>query len=461
LKPPAIFEIYAFLFKTIGISEIALRLFDFIIQLTTVLYLSCTLIKFGIDRFQSYLAGIIYAVSYSVLSYSQTLNPESFVGLFLLIIINLHFFQKNLLSNILKGICLGFLTGMKFTLGILLILILIDDLIYKENWRSYIKKNIWLILGYVFAFLVTFIPFLDEQVRDGFFNAMKYLNFHSSQPPLDLTFIRDAIKAVGIFFGDNYSLLLFTSVVFGVLFSLKNYKKDDKLSKFYLFIGFSLLALFISIAVERKFSVYHFVRMYLPLSVYASIGLLHFLKFTKNSLIEKNNVKRVSIVIIIILGILLSPIPRLLNVTIPIKYYFTDKTKFNQYYQRDGVQHIRETYIKVAEYLNSNTTEKSKAIVIAIGGNQINFFMKAQHSKFSQSLFYFGKIRIEEWQKDIKNEIETADFIAVQTNDTHPMLTGHSKSSMKCLEDSEYYAYFTNKFYLVNKIDCFNVYKKR
>jgi hypothetical protein len=461
LKPPAIFEIYAFLYKTIGISEIALRLFDFIIQLITVLFLAYTLIKFGICKFQAYLSGIIYAVSYSVLSYSQTLNPESFVGLFLLIIINLHFFHNKLFTNILKGICLGFLTGLKFTLGILLIILLIDELINKKDWKLYLKSNLAMISGYISAFLLTFLPFFNEQVRNGFFNAMKYLSFHSSQPPVDLNFIRDSIKTVGVFFGDNYSLLLFTSLVFGILLSIKNYKNEDKLSRLYLFLALSILSLFISIAVERKFSVYHFVRMYIPLSVFSSIGLFRFIKFAKQSFIENNNIVRISIGIIIIFGIIFSPLPRLLSVTIPVEYYFADKTKFNQYYQRDIVQNMRETYIKIAGNLNSNTSENSKVVVMAIGGNQINYFIKAKHSKFSQSLFYFGKIRIEEWQKDIKNEIETADYIVVQTNDIHPMLTGHYKSSMKCLEESEYFTYFTNNYDLVNKIDCFNVYKKR
>jgi predicted amidophosphoribosyltransferase len=39
LKPPLFFMLYAFIYKTIGISQIALRSFDFLNQLATALFL--------------------------------------------------------------------------------------------------------------------------------------------------------------------------------------------------------------------------------------------------------------------------------------------------------------------------------------------------------------------------------------------------------------------------------------
>ena len=98
LKPPMIFIIYAFLYKTIGISEIALRSFDFVIQMFTAILI----FRFVKDYFENKIAAIFsaiaYSLSYSTLSYSQTLNPESFVGLIIMSVLFL--MSKNSINTL-------------------------------------------------------------------------------------------------------------------------------------------------------------------------------------------------------------------------------------------------------------------------------------------------------------------------------------------------------------------------
>ena len=167
----------------------------------------------------------------------------------------------------------------------------------------------------------------------------------------------------------------------------------------------------------------------------------------------------------LILLVMLSPFPRLINIAkVPI-IALTDTEKYNQIYDLEGSsQIIRSQYIAVSSYIHENFPKGSKIILIATGSNQINLMLYPEYqiSKFSQSIFYLGNGAPDDWKIDAKREINNADALIIQTNDANPLITGHEFTSMQSIEqDPKLYEIIKNKFVKYELTKDFIIFKRK
>ncbi len=463
LKPPLFLYIWAIIYKIFGISEISLRVFDFIAQFTTaILIYKFVINKFPNERYALY-SSIIYSISYSALNYSQTMQPESFAGILIITVLFLIDNKKFVLAYILIGLITGLLASLKFTFLLIGFPILIFDLFIKTNeLKTLIIKYIALFSGFIIVIALNVLILSNSEIYENFSYVLGFLSFYSSIPPIDQEFIKNSLKMVGKYFGDNYSLSFFISFVFAFKLLKDRANNHNNSSKTSLLLIITIiLTLFISVVIERKFAVYHLSRFYAPISILAGIGITIIMNNLKEFM-QTNRTNYIFGIIAFTFIIIFSPLPRVISNYIPSIYYFINTEKYDKFYQRDDAQNIRKTYIRVADKINNEIQDNSLALVIAIGGNQINYYLKtAKHSKFSHSLFYFGNYNIEKWQKEFSSELKKAKIIAIQTNDIHPILTGHNKSSLELLLESGYFSYFNENFEFIEDIDCYKIYKRK
>jgi len=468
LKTPMIYYIFSGIYQLFGSSEITLRIIDFLIQFCTILALYFLLVRHTKSSTIALASCIIYSISYTVLNFSQTFRAESFVGMGVLLLSFIQLSEKKgVLLLLVRGIIIGFLAGLKLTFGILLIAVIFDDIVRtRHSFKDIAKFSGITALGTSIMLFIAFLPFLDSGIWHGYKNAMHYLSFYASQPPFDIGFIRNSLKELGYFFGDRYSLLLVFLTVYGLSFAINNENKFRAPALFGLINILVIISgfLLISVLLEKKLPAYHFLRMYLPLSILAGLGCIMIINKLKKRWKDWQVYSKLIFAGILFLAALLSPLPRWLNtLKIPV-YYFTDKEKYDMYFERsEGASTIRKQHKEVAEIINREKQKNDKVIVMSIGANVINYFLEdVEISKFSQSCFYFSNGSAPEWKKDIVDEVNEAQWIIVQINDRHIYINGHNRSSWESLkQDLELPWIISKNFVLYRKTKSFYIYRRK
>ncbi|MFC2130250.1 ArnT family glycosyltransferase [Bacteroidota bacterium] len=468
LKQPLIYYIFSGIYLLIGYSEFSIRLFDFFWQSLTIISLFILVYKTNSKKI-AYTAAIIYSISYTALNYTQTLQCESLAGLPLLWLIYFQVFKRRKPAfSLIRGMLIGFITGLKYTFGILLIPVLIDDFLNRTEKRNYTIRNVFaLIGGFLLAFFITMSPLLDKNIFDGYLNVFKYLSFYSSVPVLNTDFLKMFLKDTAYFFGDRYSMLLTISAIAGFYYFMKKYavSKNDKLIEL---LNISLLAiffLFISVAVEGKFWDYHISRLYIPLIIISSVGIYFGLDKTFVFFRQANTYLKLIILTSLCIAFLFTPITRWANTVRKGYYYLTDTVKYDELYidqLSENFIPLRKHYKIIAGMINENKSDEDSVIVITTGSNAINFFLNTENiSVFRNSQYIFNPLNIPDWKIAFNTEIGNADWIVIQTDDTHSKVIHHHLSSWEAFRKEEnIFKYFTQHFHKFKTVENFYIFRR-
>ncbi|MGE5480671.1 MAG: ArnT family glycosyltransferase [Chloroflexota bacterium] len=458
LKPPGLYLAFAALYKVIGISPLSLRFFDFLMQSLTCALIFLILDKRFKDRKSGILAACVYAALYTALSFSQTLQAESFVGIGFSLIFILLSGKRTPTKSALTGLIAALLFSLKFTFGVVgaaaILYVLLDN--QKDIKRSLFESG-YIAFGAIIGALIGFFPLFDPVVFKDFKLILQYLDYYSSLNGFSYEFVRDSIKSVGEIFGDKISLLITFASIIGCALLLKmRLLASEQRRNEILFFFIAAALLFFSIIVERKFHYYHFLRLYPIISIFSGIGISYFLPHIKRQFADGNGIDKSITVILLGIAVVFSPVPRIIGLTIPAAQYFVDYDKYLNFYEKgDGVV-IYKTQRAVASYLNKAVPEGSLAVVVSTGGGQINYFRQDKpHSKFAQSQFLMGELKIPKWQNEFEKELRRATYIAIQTNDAHPSITGIPDASYDWIRKSNFWAYIRDHYSETKRIGSF------
>jgi hypothetical protein len=466
IKPPLIYYLFAGIYQITGKSEILLRIFDFAMQFSAICLMYFVISKQTRNSTIALFSCIIYALLYSTFNFNQTFQGESFTSLPLIFLIIIQFAKKNSIwLMLLRGILIGFLFSIKFTLGIVFIPILLDDLFSKEfSYKSVLSRAVLTFIGFIIFVLLSFSPLFASDVQKGYLNVIDFFKFYTYNVPFNAEFVQNTIKFVGLYFGGFFSLVLivFASIGLSRLFTKDN--KEERSVQHLINLSFTLsLFLLISVIIEKQFFLYHFMRFYLPISIIAGLGLYSIINKLKINWKNISLYTKFIAVLIVIFLIFESPVPRWLKLLKVPAYYFTDKNKYdNLFTNQDDAYICRIQYIEVAKYINDNKKPGDFVIVMSTGSNPINFFLNnARISRFSQSCFYFSKANIKNWKDGILNEMKSANWIVVQDNDRHRFINGHDFSSWESLQQNPVMFFQLNENYKQNiQIGNFLIFKR-
>jgi hypothetical protein len=439
LKPPAIYYIYAFINFIFGSNEFAPRIFDYIYQMVAIFLLIRLLKNNSAGEATSYLAGVLFAFTYTSLNFNQTAQTESLATIPVIIVIAVQASRTNKnMSMLLRGAMIGLITGIKFTMGILLLAVIADDLMCSQYKAKSLIKNWALTLGgFLGALFITLLPLLHSEIWHEYKNVLEYLAVYSSLSPMDSGLVRHGLKKIALFFGDSYSLLLSSSFVAAPVFVLgKLTDRNQRLAGFVMIcITLSLFFLF-SIVVERKFHEYHYLRMFVPIIALSAIGLARFIAIFKEAFSEKGIYTRIIIIMITAAGLLFSPLPRWVNLSRLPLYHIASQEKYDNFFERPGSAMIARVQQKrIATYINRNGREGDKVTIVSTGSFPLMSMLEDKElCKFTQSAFVLGKYSSQQWYEEFKEDIYSSDWIIIQRNDLHPQITGHNMTSWQALK---------------------------
>lgn len=481
IKPPLFYYIYALQNLIFGNTELSLRIALIVWQLATAfaLYKFTKIITNHIPTI--YITLISYIIFFVSLGFDNSITPEAYSLLPLLLISIV--LSKEHISNInliIAGILLSFLFGIKYTFGIYSIAFVIA-LYYKNQAKvntDFIKKTGLTILGFIIFLPISFFAFFDKESLFFYVISLQYLKEYSSLPLMNTHLVIDGlihtvnaiIKKTSILF-----FLLFLVPIWSLIkskYKLKNTESNlkieliEKHKSVIIFAIFVFIFGIISIIIERKLSLFHYVRLAMPMIILMPLGI----KIIYDYLSEKEyfSTKKFIIITLFLLAfITLSPFPRYVKQLVITYGYFFDEPLYYSFYQGTEKYHSNKylTYQKVSNYLlNLTKNEKLPSIIVSgIGANVINYNLNQKNkniklSKFSHSCFYSSKYEVDMYNTLFEEELQNADILVVSDSDLCYQISFHYSTTYYILKDR--FAKDFSKFTQIKKIGEFRILRK-
>lgn len=416
LKAPLTYYFFALLNLITNDNIILTRLVDFLVTFLFLLSANFIFKDFNFSSSVRRIYIVIFAISYLALNYSNTMQCETITYL-PMIWYFYYIIRPNKYSTLIKGILLGIIISFKYTLGIVFIAEFFFINGSYELKSKFIFKKIKEILVALLILFITFLPTIIQGNIVDFGIVVVYLDKYKGYPELNIEFAKSFIKNLGYIFGDIYSIF-FTSTAFIGLISISKQKSGFKRNVMNLVIVFFLLLLF-SFFLERKPTLYQFSRVYPFLIFLTSFGIFYFYK-----IIGTKNYYVVSFILLFL--ILLSPIPRVVNLLrVPITY-FTQDEKYILAFSHGGGTGNFESLWKLKDYTERHS---NNFLYINTGSHQF-LRMQGKGYKYPQSAFYLAEYKNNRVLNDFKNDLKKCDYFILQNDDNHYVSFFNHKSSL-------------------------------
>lgn len=464
LKPPLLFLFYGISGIIFGKSDIGYRFFDFIWQLFTIYSLLYIVRRVTKNKNTGIVAAAVYAVLYTSMGHSETMECESFIApaiVWLIYLISSNIYHSNRTAFV-RGALAGFIFGLKFTFGLTFATLLLWEIIEEKNDR--LKRLLFVSIGFTVAAGSSLWVLFDFEVLHRYMELLEYNRAYAGSPILGLETVRTILMQLGQFFGDNISLSITIAAALGVGISIKHFYSDlnnrtGKLIRSSVLIFFALL---LSIIIERKFNPYHFLRIYVPLSILASLGFSAVFGFLRKNWNSFPVSWRTIIVILGCFALFMSPIPRCIKNTRIMYLYYTSSEFYRAAFQKpDDPALIMVDAHNIATYIRSSS-KNGKTFAIATAASYL-YRQLNEHpiSKLSMPMFYYATITPKGAYKEMIEEVKDSHWLVIQKNDIHPVLFGHSKPSWECVrQDSTMSEILSKSFVLRKEIGAFYVYER-
>jgi hypothetical protein len=422
LKPPLIYYLFAFIEFIFGFDEFKVRIFDFIYQLFTVYSIVFVLNKTINSRNLAMFGGLVYASIYANLNYFGTFQIEGLIGLPLVWIIYLLFFndksknKKLILTGILNGLIVSLnLTFAIITLPIILIILLENDILVKIRIKRTIILVFFVCLTVLFA---SFLLAFNKSWLD-YLNLLNHIfTFNSLLIYSNVSFDK-IILSLNTFFGDNFSLLLLGMAGFSIPVFLKDKSFSSISSKIINFVILLIVFLLFSIIIDKSYNIHNYSRMFIPLILISILGFNNFITYFNNGSSFILNYKKYLIIFAMPIVLLFSPLPRTIKLFQYPAFYFFNQEKFYELYYRNETQTNRKlTFSKLADFINADNKFNEKVISIPLYSSEIYFRLNSQVKiKFLNSLIFYNLNNNNKIKKLFYDELTNANYLIFSNND--------------------------------------------
>ncbi len=462
VKPPLLYYIFALMYLLFKKNIILYQVANAFLLLLTSLAISKISSYIFDKKWPIYFSPIPFILFCSAFNYNYIFQPE-FLFAFTFGAATILIFQRpdSIFNAIAAGILSGIAFGFKYSFGIVIVPIIIY---YFLSIQPYKKLNV---VGlFLLSFVVTsLVPYLILYFQNGtlkdYFHILDFLIYYQGTADLSEKSIKRIINALEIIIGVHYSLLFSIGFFYGVWkILIHEFNTINKVNKYHTYLLVSFLFIFFSLAVERQFLNYHFIRLGVMLSIYTSIGFVFIIEEGKN--IPRKLWYILAPVAIFIL-LFYTPLPRYYRTAIPTVFYFTNKDKFIDFHENPKTAHtLHRQHTSIANFLNKYINEKDTVIIIG-GATHIYTLLKdCYYSAFPSSVFVLSKYdKPKEWEDRFIKELKNAKFLIIQDFD-HTHFFGQEKSSWELFNENKIYKkILDDRFHLIWKTFSFYVFQRR
>ncbi len=457
LKPPLFYTLYALLDILSFNSVILFNVVSFVIFYLTSLILFF-FVKQKIDLQTGFVASIIYAISIVALNINTTGQVETLFSVFPLLTMiayiksieqsTISIFSKKSISLILYAVLLAVIFSLKYTFGLILVgFILYDVLSGKFSKSEFIKRNFYVVVIFIIATIPLHFLLFDKEIFKAYLLNFTFVKYYANLPALNIDLVKEIIKQTGIFFGDNFSLFFSISFLFGLVVYLTKQSKEKNILVEVSFLMFIMF--FVSVVIERKMFVYHFGRLFIPLSILTANGVSYLINFLKNKWKYKNlnMFSKLTIVSLLLFFLLVSPILRYLNILKTPVYYLKGQEAYFKYLDNHrAVTNLNYPQYLAANYINKNYPAKTNVLLIATSEFDLTYLLKENVIKmFPQRAYYLSAFSIPQYKTKFLKLLDLADILIIGKSDYSYHLTGNQYDSWQAVQKDTVYSKIINK----------------
>ena len=449
IKPPLIYYIFALIDLLFGNNVIAFRLFDFVYQLTFLAVCISLFQKLKIKDsiIKAYL--LLFPIAYTVLNYRDTFQTETLafipLVLYFYYLLNNDKNKNNRYLPLYLGLALGVLISLKYTMGIVFLVCIYNELRNGFNLKS-IQRLAYQLFVAIFILFLSLAPTIFGEGLDGFIATNSYLSEYAKYPPWGAGLLKSILKKLASFTGEIISI----SIVFFAVLGLVKSKIDRNIIKYAtLFIA----VLFLSVLIEKKVNMYHLTRFYPLLFLLVSYGIFY---FASNFKFKKNLVS----LFFIVFFIFFSPFLRLVN-TYKVAYNrVANFDSYVEYYTRPGGFNLLGHHLELADYINNTGSEKF--LFLNTGGNQTIHYLDSDYKyKFPHSAFHLSPIATQYFTDSFEQDLNSASTLAIDSKDSIYMIFLREGSSYDIMNE-KYSNYLRDNFELDTVIlDRYHIYRRK
>lgn len=453
IKPPIIYELFAFIQAVFGGSEVSLRLFGFVWQALTLASMHHVFTRWLRDERVVHVSILVYALSYTVSNYTSTLQCETLAALPLLWMLYLYGRRRKRYSSwLVAGMLYAVIVHLKYTLGIVVLpLLLTDWLVRKPALRVAAVRYILFLAGFLTLSFAVYAPLFTGGGLASYLDVLNFVQHYAALQSLDATWFGVAAESLLRYFGDKYSLLFTVAAGIGIG---RLYRRRWTLpvheQEFSMLFALQAALLLLSVIIERKFIPYHFSRLYIVLSPFVALGL-HSLWEYGAAWWRSGGWRRVLLIVAVLPGLLATPLPRFMRTVWSGVLFFADRTRYDQLYTNPNPHEsvaIRADQRQVAGYVRARRQPEENILVVAVHAAPVYYFLQPERAPMlSSTPFYIADWCAPQWKQHFEQELRTADWLIVQTNDLHPDITGVDATSMEFLSTHPVYGAVLSKRY--------------
>lgn len=472
-KPPVIYYAYSVFGWIAGNNDIGYHAIDAFWQMAVCLSLMYCLRKITGNIMMGAFVAIAYTMLYVSAGYLVNLQCEALVApaLVWLLFLSSSEAADKTTSPYLRGALAGLCFGVKYPMGILLLFLFLQSITSLPFVRALVRI-IKEALGFLVVATLLLLPFLDSEIRTGYFRILPYNLFYASLPPIDLNFVKLIVKGLGSYAGDSISILFIGCIALACFLPLIIDRSIEKIidmpskhaiSRLIRSCMVMTVFLLISIIAERKLIPYHFVRIMPSVAVLIGIGAYFSYRLLRAALPGASLLSRCSLIIAGALLLALSPLARLAyTVRTAWIAIFSDKHTYYQAFRGSD--------------MNGLPWNDISSICDRIGGDRYNSLFVMGHTaslfyrhlqtrpvpRFAFPPYYFAVITIPGMKEEVIEDLKKVEWLVVQTDDGYIGQLGHTKSSWESLNsDAVLSAFVFSRFVVVETRGVFKVLKNK
>lgn len=462
VKPPMVFVIYGLGDLIFGHSQLGLRLFDLAWQLGTIMALIMFVRTISTSRSAPLITSVIYSILYVTLQWSQTTQVESLMGLPLLAALILYQQPATWKRGLLIGLCFAIMFLLKFTFGIVAVAFAVHAVAEQPSiGRAARLIGQWFV-GTLAGLVVLLLPFLmQSEFLHGWSLTMDFIKVYSSQPPVNMELVRLGLKAIASFIGDNVSIVVTAGVILASAIAVMRSAADRQRSA-HVLLTLIFIGLLFSVAVERRFTPYHFARLYLIAATMSGLAFAYAWNWRNQIFTFQTPLSKLLVVCAIGMGIVFSPIPRYASVSLLSAKTILDPTAFDQYMaaRTEGTVDLRG-YRAVHSWITQHASPDSHVMMMSVSAAMLTLDIPQQvPSIFADSHIYFAVGAPDVWKQQAMKEMRRSDILVIDTADVHALVNLHQRTSYQSIQHDERFAQIlSTQFVFDTTISTFRIYR--
>ncbi len=448
VKPPAIYYFYAAVVSIAGSSDLALHLADLLLQGITCWGIIALLRRATGNHPVAALAALWYAILYSGMRLGCEMQSESYCGLIAMPILWFLLYRRTMSGFFLVGLLAGVLTMFKFTLGAILLPVIVCEWIDRRRQLSLLAREYMAIAAGLVVVMGLFLLYLiGFDAARGFAEVQQFIGGYAMVENASAGRWAAAFATwVPPYILRHYSLLFIITLALGIVAAFRNVPANgpaevaaggSREARYLLrFCAIAFLVFFATVSMEGRYYVYHFSRLYPFAAILGTFGGAFLLRWLR-SVASRSRAGRIGALVALAILLLLSPINRYVWQLIPMGHAiaqgtFTLEAIYDQWghvYPRAELKAMGDTIRSRREpgdHLFAASTFAGVAHVLA---DDVPEF------KIYHSAFIIAPFAPDAWRSGTRSYLleRRPRFIIVQRNDPIRTITNSDMTSEMAL----------------------------